>query len=263
MKISTVVLVLCVLFVGGCKKKNDKPVIIVTPNELIKYGNPGDVVDWNISITSEVKLARLIVKIQPINEYEQVYKDTLLYSKNFSWKLQYLIPQSQAGKTLYFNFTVVDEDGNEGVALKQIQVGDKLLSELTGLQFNTRSNPGNNAFDLEGIVATSSFSDSTIRDIQEYALDTTLQSPTYIWYSPAGGKFVQANNYDYANATALTAQTQFTNSVKEDFTDSLIVGDIYISKLGSTTVDKYMVIRITGITDGANNSDVYTFNIKK
>lgn len=263
MRISATVLLLSLLFIGACKRKNDKPVIIVTPNDLIQYGDPGDVVDWNISITSEVKLARLIIKIQPENNFEQVYKDTLLYTKNFSWKLQYLVPQSQAGKLVYFNFTVIDEDGNEGVALKQIQVGDKLLTELTGLQFNTRSNPGNNAFDLDAVVATSSFSDSTIRDIQEWATDTTLQTPTYKWFSPAGGKFVYANNYDYANATALTAKNLYIGSTKEDFTDSLIVGNKYITKLGSSTVDKYVVILITGITDGANNNDVYTFNIKK
>jgi hypothetical protein len=265
MKVKIVLILLAVVWVAGCKKKNEKPVVIVTPSELIQYGNPGDVIDWNISVTSEVKLSRLIVKIQPQGEFEQVYKDTLVYAKNFTWKLQYLIPQSQAGKMVYFNFTAIDEDGNEGVALKEVQVGDELLTELTGLQFKTRSNLGNNAFDLEGVVAaSSSTSDSTIRDLQEYVLDTTSQSPAYKWFSPAGGKFVIANTYDYANATALTVKSQYDNSVKDDFTDSLIVGNKYITKLGSTTVDKYVVILITGINDGpGNNSDTYTFSIKK
>jgi hypothetical protein len=264
MKKNLLITLITLSFLTACKKENDKPVIIVSPSELIQYGNPGDVIDWNISITSDIKLARLIIKVQPVNSFEQVYKDSLLYTKNFSWKLQYLIPQSQAGKLVYFNFTVIDEDGNESVALKEIQVGDELLTETSGLQFFTRSNLSNNAFDLEALLQSSTTSDSTIRDIQEFTQDTTLQSPTSYWFSPAAGKFVKANSYDYGNATLLTAKNLFLGSIQKDVTDSLVAGDIYITKLGSTSVDKYVVLKIISINDSpGNNFDNYTFNVKK
>ncbi len=264
MKTRILMLVLLALFTGSCKKKNDKPVVIVTPSDFRISGLPGEVKDWNISVTSEVKLARLIVKIQPENAFETVYKDTFLYTKNFSYKLQYLIPAAYAGKLLYFSFSAVDEDGNEGLALKQIQVGDELLTEYTGLQFLTRSNPGNNAFDLDSLDQTSAFNDSTVRDIQEYATDTTLQYPTALWFSPAGGKFVKANNYDYGNATLLTAKNIYEGSIQMDITDSIVANDVYITKLGSNTTSKYVVLKIISVNDNpGNNFDNYTFNVKK
>lgn len=264
MKTRIIMLVLLALFTGSCKKKNDKPVVIVTPSDFRISGLPGDVKDWNISVTSEVKLARLIVKIQPENAFETVYKDTLLYTKNFSYKLQYLIPAAYAGKLLYFSFSAIDEDGNEGLALKQIQVGDELLTEYAGLQFFTRSNPSNNAFDLDSLYQTSAFNDSTVRDIQEYAIDSTLQNPTSFWYSPAGGQFVKVNNYDYGNATLLSAKNVYDNSIRVDVTDSIVSGDIYITKLGSNTTNKYVVLKIISVNDNpGNNFDTYTFNVKK
>jgi hypothetical protein len=264
MKLHYLMILLFAVSVAGCKKKNDKPVIIVTPADFRISGLPGDIKDWNISITSEVKLARLIIKIQPENDFETTYKDTLLYTKNFTYKLQYLIPPSVAGKLLYFSFTAIDEDGNEGLALKQIQVGDELLTEVSGLQFFTRSNPGNNAFDLENLVQTSAFNDSTVRDIEEFTGDSTLQYPVGYWYSPAGGKFVKANTYDYGNATLLSAKNVFDNSIQTDVTDSLVSGDTYIMKLGSMTQNKYVVLKVININDSpGNNFDNYTFNVKK
>ena len=257
----------CLLFliVFSCKKKNDNPVIVVNPYALLQYGNPGEVKDWNISITSDIKLSRLIIYTQIQNDYEQVYKDTSLSSKNLTYKLQYLIPAAAAGKLIYFRFRVIDEDGNEALALKEIQVGDQLLTEFSGLQFNSRRNINNNAFDLELLVpSTVGFSDSTTRDLQEYTSDTASLSPSYFWYSPAGGQLVYANSYDYANATLLSTQQFFNSSTKYSVTDSLVPGNIYITKLGSTSTVKYLVIKVVSVTDASStNPDYYTFNIKR
>jgi hypothetical protein len=264
MKISKYLVIVVFVAFCSCKKKNEQPIIEITPESIIQYGTPGDVISWNISASSEVKLARFIIKIQPENDFQFTYQDTLLYSKTVSIFFQYKIPPAYAGKLLYFTFTVLDEDGNEAVGLKELSVGDQLLTEYTGLQFFIRSHNGNNAFDLETIAPSSSFNDSTVRDLEEFVTDTTSENPSYFWRSPAGGKFVKANSYDYANATLLSAKNLFDGSIQMDITDSIAADDKYIVRLGSSATEKFVVIKITSITNiPGNNSDVYTFNIKK
>lgn len=238
---------------------------MVEPQGLIQYGNPGDVITWSISASSEVKLSRFIVKITPENDFETTYKDTGLYSKEFTFLLQYKIPQGYAGKLLYFNFTVIDEDGNSSIGLKELQVGDQLLSEYTGLQFRTISNLSNNAFDIEALAQTSAMDDSTMRDIEEVR-DTTISPDefSYKWFSPAGGKFVKANTYNYGEATLLTAKAIYDGSVPQSITDSIAPQDIFITRLGSTASEKYAVIKVVSINNNPSNiNDTYTFNIKK
>ena len=261
------ILYLSALFLLGtaCKKKNDNPVINITPDELIQYGIPGNIKDWNISITSDIKLSRLIVYTEIQNELEQVYKDSALSTKNFSWKLQYLIPAAAAGKLIYFRFRVIDDDGNETIAVKEISVGDQLLVETGSFQFYTRRNLTNNAFDLENSMATTvGIADSTLRDLQEYTTDTASFTPSYHLFSPAGGKFVYANSFDYGQATFLSTKNFFEGGVSYDVTDSVATNNIYIMKLGSTVTAKYIVIKIVQVTDASGSDpDYYSFKIKK
>jgi hypothetical protein len=264
MKISKYLVLIVLALFYSCKEKNEKPIIQIEPESLILYGVPGDVISWNISASSEVKLARLLIRIQPENDFQTTYLDTLLYSKTLTLFFQYKIPAAYAGKLIYFNFTVIDEDGNEAVGLKELQVGDQLLTEQTGLQFFIRSHLSNAAFDLEGTQSVASFADSSLRDIQEFTADTLSENPTSKWFSPAGGKFVKANNFDYANATLLSAKNLFDGSIQMDITDSLIPNDILITKLGSNNLEKFVVIKFVSVTNvPGNNLDTYTFNIKK
>jgi len=260
----TLIFALFAIFLFACERKNEKPVVIVSPFELIQTGNPGDVKSYSIKVESEISLSRFRIFTKFENEFEILYKDSALSTKNFNWNFEYKIPQTAAGKVIYFRFSAIDTDGNEGLAVKEIITGDKLLIENTGLQFYSFSNSANNAFNLETLGQESYTSDSTNRDIQEYVSDSlNIASPSYKWTSPAGGKFVKANTYDYANATLLTAKNIYDGSIALVNTDSLVVGDIYITRLGSLTQDKYCVLKITGINEIAGSGDNYTFNVKK
>jgi len=49
-----------------------------------------------------------------------------------------------------------------------------------------------------------------------------------------------------------------------DITDSIVANDVYITKLGSNTTSKYVVLKIISVNDNpGNNFDNYTFNVKK
>lgn len=263
----------CAIFIGvcfvlfsACKKKEDTyPIVLPTPSDFRLYAKAGDIVTITINVTSDIQLKEFIIKTQVQNDLVDVYVDTAISNKSFSYLLQYKVPQSAAGKLIYLTYIAYDQDGNEGKNLQQIFVNDVVLDELTGLSFHSGLHTTNNAFDLEALMpVTAGLADSTTRDLQEYITDSTTQGLSYKWKSPARGKFVKANTYNYANATYQTAEALYNVSLPVDITDSLSINDIYVMKLGSTILNKYVVLKITGMVDqpGTDN-DTYTFNLKK
>jgi hypothetical protein len=249
----------------SCKKDGDDIVISVQPNELRQTGNPGDVITYQISVQSKNKLGYFRIYLQPENQFENLIIDSALISNNFNFRFQYQIPNVYAGKLLYLRLVATDENGKEATALRQIKVGDELLNSYSGLKLRTRANSLESAFNLETISPEIAFTaDSTNRDLQEFTQDTTSQSPSMIWFSPAGGKFVKSNNFDFANATYLSVKSAFESSVRADLTDSLRVNDIYIHLIGGTTPPAYVAIRIADISDSIGiSNDYYLFDIKK
>jgi hypothetical protein len=253
------------LLVSSCKKENNTPVLLITPTALRQTANPEDVVIYNLSVTSNTRLSFFRIYLQPQNSFEVLIHDSSLVTKNFSWKYQYLVPKETAGKLLTFRFNVIDENGTETNVLRQIQVGDVSLVLSTGLEFFSRPNVSNNAFDLENLVqTTAAISDSSLRDLQEYTADTTLQSPVHYWFSPAGGKFVKANTFDFGNASLVSAKNAFESSIQKDVSDSLEINDIYITRIGGISPASYAVIKITGIVDQPGiTQDKFVFDVKK
>lgn len=256
--------ILCSVLFFSCKRKNDKPVVLISPYELIQSGNPGDVKAYQIKVESEVALSHFRVFLKLENEYEVLYKDSVLSTKNFAWNFEYKIPQAAAGRTIYFRFSAVDRDGSEGLGVKQIVAGDKPLTENQGVQLFTFANIAKNALNLETLTLESSLSDSSLRDLQEYVTDSAAtDAPTYRWASPAGGKFAKSNTFNYGNATVLTAKQVYGGNIQISPTDSISAGDIFITKTGSATDEKYVVIQVVSINDNpGSNLDSYTLNIK-
>ncbi|MBK9673239.1 MAG: hypothetical protein IPO70_13640, partial [Bacteroidetes bacterium] len=167
-----------------------------------------------------------------------------------------------------FTFNAIDVDGNRGTDLKQLLVQADtavLLSETTGHQiFSAKSLNHKDAYNLEtNAVVWSQLADSTDQDIKDFIADTT-DALSFSWVSPAHGKFVRFNGFDYPNATDVTAENAYTSGAKLDIIDNLQINDIIIVKLGSVSAEKYVVIKITAIADAPGREfDTYTFSIKK
>lgn len=266
-RLTYLVLLIAISSFYSCKKKINDPIVFISPSDLYQYGNPGDVKLWNVTVTGDAKIVRFMIQTVIENSFVTTFLDTSLSLKEFNYTMQYEIPNAAAGKSVSITFRAFDEEGNEGTNVKGIFVGDKLLTEQSGLEFFTLGRGTNNGFNLETVSQVTVGVDSAIIDLQENTVDT-LENPVYKWKSPAAGQsaFVKANNYDYANATEITSKQVFDASTKQAVTDSLISGDIYITKLGGVTPSKYMVIKIVSIIDEAPGGpafDRYVFNIKK
>ena len=204
------------------------------------------------------------------NSFQITTLDSTIDSKDFSMVYEYKIPAAAAGKSIIFSYNAIDADGNKGADLKRLIVAADtaiILTETSGhVMYSGKSLNHQDAFDLEtNTVKWSQLPgvDTTALDIKDFPTDTTA-ALAKSWVSPAHGKFVRANGFDYANATDVNMINAYTSSTKLEIMDNIQINDILITKLGSVGADKYAIIRITGITDASGKeSDSYLFSIKK
>lgn len=87
------------------------------------------------------------------------------------------------------------------------------------------------------------------------------------WESMNNTKFVQANSFDYENATETLAIQAYSQGTANTYVTSPHVDDIYIARIRET--DEYMVIKITAMnadydcTGSATNTGRLSFEYKK
>ena len=256
-----------ICIIASCKKdKTTNPIVTVSPDPLYIDGVVGDLIPFKISISSEIALAKVTITIQPDNMVPSTLLDTTITSAGAVFYQYYRLPLAFAGKSIAFTFKATDANGNSGVALKRVfisQSGALVLTETTG-HFMYANNSGHtDAFDLElNAPLFSTVADTTTRDLQDDSgMDTVLSKR---WKSPAVGKFVAFNGFDYANATDSSVINAYNSGIKLPIIKNISTGDIFITKLGSTSASKYVLIRISDVRDNIGSAnDYYEFSIKK
>lgn len=255
----------------ACKKdKLKQPLVQTSPEDLYIYGKTGDVVTVNVNVYSDIALKRFSVTAKLDNSFQSTTLDSAIDAKEFSMAYEYKIPAIAAGKSIIFTYTAVDVDGNKGSDIKRLIVQADtaiVLTETSGHQiFSGKSLNHQDAFDLEtNTVKWSQLPgiDTTSLDIQDFPSDTT-SALARSWISPAHGKFVRFNGFDYPNATNVTVSNAYASGAKLDILDNIQLNDVIIIKLGSVADEKYVVLKITGITDAPGKEyDSYSFSIKK
>jgi hypothetical protein len=265
----TTVLALTTVFFSCKKDKDTSPIVSVSPEPLYYYGNVGDLVTFKVTVSSEIALSKVTITSTVDNETPNLALDSSVSSIGTTFNFYFRIPANLAGKSVVFDFKAENSKGKTGVSAKRLYVAAAavsqaiVLTETAGHLMYSNTSVNHDAYNLETNSGEFSLTaDTASRDIQDYSgTNTTLSKE---WRSPAGGKFVLYNGFDYANATDSTAISAYTTGVKYSVLYNLAVGDIIITKLGSVSTNKYAVIRITDIVDVAGkDNDYYEFKIKK
>ncbi|MDF2448510.1 MAG: hypothetical protein K0R26_1014 [Bacteroidota bacterium] len=255
----------------SCKKdKETAPIVSVAPTPLYIYGNVGDLVTFRIDVSTSVSLSKFTIKGQADNEPAVVLLDTAISSKGTSFNYYYRLPAVLAGKSIVLEFRAEDSNGMFGQVAKRVFVNAVAavvpipLTESSGHRmYSNLSLTNQDAYNLETKNAENSLTaDTASRDIQD--MSATSSTLSLNWKSPAGGKFVVFNSFDYANATDSSTISAYSSGVKYSILYNLQLNDIIITKLGSVSTNKYVVMRITDIVDGpGKDGDYYEFTIKK
>ena len=267
---ATLSVLLISAFTFSCKKdKATSPIVSVSPAPLYYYASVGDLLTFKITVSSEVSLSKFTITSTIDNETPVVFLDSSITSIGTSFNYYYRVPASLAGKSFVLDFKATDSNGKTGGGVKRVYVNSLpvspivVLTETSGHRMFSNTSITQDAYNLETNTAEFSLTaDSASRDIQDFSASSTTLSKE--WRSPAGGKFVLYNSFDYANATDSTTISAYTSGVKNSVLYNVQVGDIIITKLGSVSTNKYAVIRITDIVDAVGkDGDYYEFNIKK
>jgi hypothetical protein len=241
----------------------------VSPEPLYYYGNVGDLVTFKVTVSSEIALSKVTITSTVDNETPNLALDSSVSSIGTTFNFYFRIPANLAGKSVVFDFKAENSKGKTGGTAKRLYIAAAaaspaiVLTETAGHLMYSNTSVNHDAYNLETNSGEFSLTaDTASRDIQDYSgTNTTLSKE---WRSPAGGKFVLYNGFDYANATDSTTISAYTTGVKYSVLYNLAVGDIIITKLGSVSTNKYAVIRITDIVDVAGkDNDYYEFKIKK
>ena len=263
------VMALCFVFYSCKKDKDTSPIVSVSPEPLYYYGNVGDLVTFKVTVSSEIALSKVTITSTVDNETPNLALDSSVSSIGTTFNFYFRIPANLAGKSVVFDFKAENSKGKTGGTAKRLYIAAAaaspaiVLTETAGHLMYSNTSVNHDAYNLETNSGEFSLTaDTASRDIQDYSgTNTTLSKE---WRSPAGGKFVLYNGFDYANATDSTAISAYTTGVKYSVLYNLAVGDIIITKLGSVSTNKYAVIRITDIVDVAGkDNDYYEFKIKK
>ncbi|MBK8226343.1 MAG: hypothetical protein IPK70_04105 [Flavobacteriales bacterium] len=256
---------------SACKRGNDIPVLTVSPSSPVIAVTSGNVVAFRILGSSDKSsLSRLTITSKRDNDFTVTVVDTSLSGSAFSWDWEYEVPHAAAAYSTKLTFDLYEEDGDRMSARRTLSVslGATLLTETTGHQLYSRNSAiqGESAFDLEERVPVLYTVDSTRRDIQDNPASASDTQLSRSWISPAGGRMVRFNGFDYANATNVSVRNAFNSGVPLEEMSSIAVNDIIIVRLGSlpANVSHYALIRITDIldVDGTADNDRYTFNLK-
>jgi len=255
-----------ILFSNSCRDKEEQgPVLSVNPSELVLTGNAGDLLEFAIVATAgDNELRNLRITQKPDGGITTPLLDTTLFGSHADFFYVYTIPSGT--NRVLLNFKLYDSDGKYYETIRDLYVNaGSYLTETTGHQlFSPNFFAGNNAFSIAdltprqlGTNPDSSLVDITEEDpINDGALNYTLKSLS-------GIRFVRNNSFNYAQATATSAANSYTSSSAQELVPNIAVDDILITKY-DTVLNKYAVIRITGISDlEGTDQDRYTFSVKK
>lgn len=256
---------------AGCRRENKIPILTVSPQTPVMAVSSGNVVSFTITGRSDhSSLSRLIIRSKRDNSFSITEVDTALSGSSLSWNWEYMVPHAVANYSTKLTFELYEADGDEMTAARTLNVtlGAVLLVEASGQQFYSRNSAthGESAFDLEDRVPVLYSVDSTRRDLQDKPADVAQTEISRTWISPAGGRMVRFNGFDYANATDMSLRNAFNSGVPVEELTNVAVNDVILVRLGSlpANVNHYAALRVTDILDepGSADNDRYTFNMK-
>lgn len=250
---------------NSCKKEEKGPYMSIAPGELVIERNAGDLLEFAIhAIAGNKELRNLRITQKPENGVTTEIYNEPIYGQNESLFYVYTVPSST--NRVILTFSLYDQNGKSFTVLRDLYINSgSYMSETTGYDlYSINAHGANNAFQISNLTfyQLDNNPDSLRIDLVEKntATDGSL-SKALTSYS--GIRFVRNNSFNYAEATATSAENSYTSSSPQQLITNIAVNDILITRY-DTIQNKYAVIKITGIYDGeGTQSDHYTFNIKK
>jgi hypothetical protein len=249
----------------SCTKENEKPFIVVKPDDIAIGTFANEKLVFYIDVYSDVALQKFIITKKFAGEKETILLDSNLFVKNFSLEWAFLTPEDSEEDLLIF-FNAIDNNGAQTKLGRRLKFSGTQFNETTGLKLYSFNSNGQSAFNLKSLQPVTLSADSTLRDLEEVQENKNNEHLSLKIGSPSGCRFVKFNDYDYGNANSQTAKSAFSAGVALSEMTNIKLNDIYIVKVpyGNGTEDTYAVLKFTGLFDNDGTvDDFYEFSVKK
>lgn len=262
------VLVIASLLLACKKKDEDQFYINFSPAEDVILVSQ-ERLALNLKLYSSEGLASLEIYMNSSQTPEFLYESrTFGGSKieNIPLLIEFA-PQFNRGDIVYARFVATDINGETVEYLKRMDLTvDVALSLYEDLSFYSIDSELFNAFSLSQTASITWDGSNTggNADLAELSNDTT-DNPyelTYKWYSPTQCGIARIPNLNFYEVTKEQLGVIFDANVCMDYTDSLVVGDVYVFKKLFNSLPTYYTIRITGFESGATPGR-YIFDLRK
>ena len=188
--------------------------------------------------------------------------DSSINTKKFRTDYEYRVKNLEEKTEVLFTFEFIDDKGNTGKDLIELIVvpQDTALIESSGHQFFSKNSGEHDGYNLvKGEPLFTIAADSSNIDVTD---TSTTDSLSRVWISPAGGKFVRFEGFDYANATNKTLIISYNSGKKYEFLPKIKEGDVILYH--RKDINFYAAIKLIIIREkkGAED-DSYIFSIKR
>lgn len=263
---------LLLVFLAGCKKKENSPALLFVYPETSYYDVKSfDILEFDIRGSSETSLIKFSILSKPETSFSSTTLDTSLNTPNLNLIYQYQVPGVVETTKISLEFVLTDDAGKQTRIAKSLTVSPakRVPVETAGHEMFSSVSAKQNAYDIFTgtplFSATASASGQHIKDATTTDTIVTVDTLSKKWTSPAGLKFVRFNDFDYANADYTDIKQAFEVGIKKSFIDQIGNGDIIITRLPVSDPDSgYVAIKLVLIIDiDSTNFDRYIFNIKK
>jgi len=274
----TLIGLLVVLSINSCTKDKEleKPLLDVTPGDLSVNSPVGEYVSFSITVYTDIQLRQFKITSQidlPGAPLIVELDSGLNNLTEFNLSYFFLVLPDAANASVVMSFQATDNNGHSGTHAMRIFVGPplpnptqpELLTETTGHKMYSNNSQNADAYNLEaGVAMISSLNDSTDLDLKDMPLNDTTEVLSRTWVSPAGGKFIKFNAFDYANATDSSLVNAYQSGVGLGQVNDIMDGDVILTMLGNSVTFQYAAIQIVIINDpDSTDQDFYLFNFKQ
>jgi hypothetical protein len=258
------------LFAAGCKKDTAPPEgVDVLPSALVFNAGAGDVQIFTIKGYSSKKISRIKISTKKANNFSKTELDsTFLGRENFSMTWEYKIENAQADYDLSVIFLLTDEQGNSYTTdrLLKVKITDPYLAEFSGIRIYSTWSGLPDALYLKDLSPRNA--DLTPAKMLDLRDDTTQTGADSLfgksWISPAGGRFMRFNGFNYAEATEKSLSGAIAAGTFADRIDQIKQGDIILYNRNDDSLKIEAVIRVLGVFDNpGNTNDYYDIAVKK
>ena len=259
---------LLVLFFACKKKEVEQFYIIFSPSDDVIVVDL-ESIDMNLKLYASEGLSSLDVYLSSDQRPEE-----MVFSKTFSGSVMEnttvtldFASDFSRGTSVYGKFVLTDIRGKQLEYLKRFDLTQEIaLSLVEDVSFFSRDSELFNAFSL--VQASSlnfdGFNSQGLADLVELANDTT-NNPyqlSHKWYSPTQCGIARIPNLNFNDVRKDQLGVVFEANVCMDYTDSLVVGDIYVFKKMINGNPRYFVIKLTGMESGSVPGR-YIFDMRK